>query len=80
MVICVMTDSVSNVESIVAAVHKEKATIIMVDKDATRMTNDNLDQPTKSDNKVKDDAKLSNRVGYNMLMIDDVWKLIVTDS
>ena len=61
----------------IVALGKEDAAhdMALLDTDASRMTRDNLDQPTKNDNKVKVDAKLSNKLGYNRFVIEDVWKI-----
>ena len=62
--------------AVLDVIRKEQTTNdnLLLDDDATRMTNDRLEQPVK-DKKVKEDDAVSNKLGYNRFMVEDVWNV-----
>lgn len=53
---------------------KEKRMEELMDDDANRTMVPDVDEPEKTETR-KDDEKISNKLGYNRFMRDDVWKV-----
>lgn len=47
----------------------------LLDHDATRMTNDRLDESATGDKKLKEGVTISKKLGYNRFMVEDMWKV-----